>query len=309
MRFKSITCVFSIAMMVFFVNTAQAVVISAVEGFHADNNNQDAMWQYSHNIAGSNIDFILFDQYTDLPPGYDGWRRTDQPAYEWHYVALDPTEPDVLTLQPWDNLDGVLYETATVGWKSDITGEVAVTFSAADAWLGTGTGDYEDDGVEVWLWRSGDDTPLYHSLLEKGGATGEVVINDISINVDQMLRLAVGPRGFYGDDRTHVTFQVEVGGSLSGDLNDDGFVGGDDLDIVRSYWGQNVTQGDLMQGDPSGDGFVGGDDLDIVRANWGQGVPPAPAAVPEPGALLLMASGILCYMAAWGRSGPWKKSS
>ena len=84
---------------------------------------------------------------------------------------------------------------------------------------------------------------------------------------------------------------------LEGDLNDDGFVGGDDLDIVRSFWGQNVTPGDPLMGDPSGDGFVGGDDLDIVRGNWGQGTPPAPASVPEPGfpllALSLLLSGIL----------------
>jgi len=65
---------------------------------------------------------------------------------------------------------------------------------------------------------------------------------------------------------------------LEGDLNDDGFVGGNDLDIVRANWGQNVTAGDLLAGDPSGDGFVGGDDLDIVRANWGQGTPPMPVA-------------------------------
>ena len=77
-------------------------------------------------------------------------------------------------------------------------------------------------------------------------------------------------------------------GALAGDLNADGFVGGDDLDIVRSFWGQNVTAGNLLQGDPSNDGFVGGDDLDIVRANWGQGTPPGPASVPEPGAILLM---------------------
>jgi len=85
---------------------------------------------------------------------------------------------------------------------------------------------------------------------------------------------------------------------LDGDLNSDGFVGGDDLDIVRSFWGQNVTAGNLLQGDPSNDGFVGGDDLDIVRANWGQGTPPAPSSVPEPSSLLLALTGLVLL---WGR--------
>ena len=76
---------------------------------------------------------------------------------------------------------------------------------------------------------------------------------------------------------------------LLGDLNDDGFVGGADLDIVRSFWGQTVTAGNKLKGDPSGDGFVGGDDLDEVRAHWGEGTPPAgPIAVPEPGILILV---------------------
>ena len=90
------------------------------------------------------------------------------------------------------------------------------------------------------------------------------------------------------DESGSGVYAAAGGGPLAGDLNDDGFVGGDDLDIVRSFWGQNVTAGDLLSGDPSGDGFVGGDDLDIVRANWGQGTPPAPNAIPEPSSLLLL---------------------
>ena len=86
---------------------------------------------------------------------------------------------------------------------------------------------------------------------------------------------------------------IEVASSLPGDLNGDGFVGGDDLDIVRSFWGQTVPTGDLLSGDPSEDGFVGGDDLDIVRANWGTGAPPAPSAVPEPATLALFATGFM----------------
>ena len=90
--------------------------------------------------------------------------------------------------------------------------------------------------------------------------------------------------------------RVQAGTSLisegmPGDLDGDGFVGGSDLDIIRSFWGQNVTPGNKLHGDPSGDGLVAGDDLDEVRAHWGEGTPPG--AVPEPAALTLLLGAIL----------------
>ncbi len=75
---------------------------------------------------------------------------------------------------------------------------------------------------------------------------------------------------------------------LEGDLDGDGFVGLDDLDIVLSHWNTNVTAGELSEGDPTGDGFVGLDDLDLVLSNWNAGSPPL-SAVPEPGTLGLLA--------------------
>ena len=74
---------------------------------------------------------------------------------------------------------------------------------------------------------------------------------------------------------------------LEGDLNGDGFVGVDDLNIVLVNWNQNVTPGDLASGDPTGEGFVGVDDLNIVLVNWNNGTPPSGSAVPEPASLAL----------------------
>ncbi len=68
---------------------------------------------------------------------------------------------------------------------------------------------------------------------------------------------------------------TEAGTAIDGDLNGDGFVGLDDLDLVLGNWNQNVTPGDKLSGDPSGDGFVGLDDLDIVLGNWNAGTPAA----------------------------------
>lgn len=85
---------------------------------------------------------------------------------------------------------------------------------------------------------------------------------------------------------------------LEGDLDGDGYVGSEDLDVVRSHWGRAVTPGDTASGDPSGDGHVGADDLDIVRAAWGTGTPPAPTSsnsVPEPAGWVLAVAGAL-----WG---------
>jgi len=79
---------------------------------------------------------------------------------------------------------------------------------------------------------------------------------------------------------------------IVGDLNADGFVGIDDLDIVLLNWNQFVTAGDLLLGDPSGEGFVGVDDLNIVLNNWNDGTPLPPgealALLPEPTSLMLV---------------------
>ena len=70
---------------------------------------------------------------------------------------------------------------------------------------------------------------------------------------------------------------------ISGDLNGDGFVGVDDLNLVLNNWNQNVIPNSLLAGDPTGDGFVGVDDLNVVLVNWNTGTPPATGAtIPEP---------------------------
>lgn len=81
------------------------------------------------------------------------------------------------------------------------------------------------------------------------------------------------------------------GGPITGDLDGDGFVGIDDLNIVLGNWNQNVPPANPLA-DPSGDGFVGIDDLNEVLGNWNAGTPPAPGgAVPEPASLALLGLG------------------
>ncbi len=80
---------------------------------------------------------------------------------------------------------------------------------------------------------------------------------------------------------------------LSGDLDGDGFVGINDLNIILAEWNQSVPPGN-PSADPSGDGFVGIDDLNTVLANWNAGTPTF--TVPEPGTFALLATAALPLM-------------
>ena len=105
-------------------------------------------------------------------------------------------------------------------------------------------------------------------------------------------------RGFGTEDRYEFfCLGASCAAPLQGDLNGDGFVGIDDLNIVLGAWNQNVPPGNPLA-DPSGDGFVGIDDLNEVLGNWNAGTPPAPSAVPEPASLTLLT---IAAVSAMGR--------
>ncbi len=83
--------------------------------------------------------------------------------------------------------------------------------------------------------------------------------------------------------------------ALVGDLDGDGFVGINDLNIVLGNWNQNVPPANPLA-DPSGDGFVGIDDLIAVLGNWNAGTPPNASAVPEPASIALLSVGALATL-------------
>lgn len=88
--------------------------------------------------------------------------------------------------------------------------------------------------------------------------------------------------------------------ALPGDLNNDGFVGIADLNIVLGVWNQAIPPGDPDLADPSGDGFVGIEDLNAVLGNWNAGTPPPPGSdelvIPEPGTLAILGLGGLAVL-------------
>ncbi len=83
--------------------------------------------------------------------------------------------------------------------------------------------------------------------------------------------------------------------NLPGDLNNDGFVGIDDLDIVLNNWNQSVDFGDESMGDYNGDGLIGIADLDAVLRHWNTSAPPNNgftfAVIPEPGTVVMLLTG------------------
>lgn len=72
-----------------------------------------------------------------------------------------------------------------------------------------------------------------------------------------------------------------------GDLDGDGFVGIDDLNMVLANWNMPSPPAGIWA-DYSGDGFIGIDDLNAVLANWNAGVQPTPTNIPEPASLMLL---------------------
>jgi hypothetical protein len=116
---------------------------------------------------------------------------------------------------------------------------------------------------------------------------------DLSVLTGQTIVLR-----FMIDDGQLYAFEIA---DLLSDLNGDGFIGENDLDIVRAHWGQTVTPGKKLHGDPSGDGFVGGADLDLVRAHWGEGTTPTFSGVPEATSLVHLWFGAIVLVFCLGR--------
>jgi hypothetical protein len=129
----------------------------------------------------------------------------------------------------------------------------------------------------------------FKDLEAADNADTEVVFEGVSPAMDGSLTIGVvassaGTSRFGYLSLLKITALVEL---LTGDLNGDGFVGIEDLNLVQSKWNQDVTPGDPA--DPSGDGYVGIEDLNEVLGNWNAGTPPsdAPSQIPEPATLLL----------------------
>jgi len=154
-----------------------------------------------------------------------------------------------------------------------------------------------DGQWHLYQWDLDDDDQW------NGWVSGDGLITGPTLTMDSIFFYGAGGATIFLDDVAYNnTGSLTPPSLLDGDLDGDGFVGIDDLNLILGNWNQNVTSNSAP--DPTGDGFVGIDDLNLVLGNWNAGTPPgtlpgAPnttANIPEPTTVLLMSATALMWM-------------
>ena len=114
-----------------------------------------------------------------------------------------------------------------------------------------------------------------------------------------------GYAGLYHNDSAWFDNFKVYGPHVAGDVNDDGLVDGQDINLILDNWGTGTTreQGDLVDDDVI-------DNLDVlqVKANWGVGlVPPEPpeGTIPEPATLAILGLATLGFFVRRRGIGKW----
>jgi len=124
---------------------------------------------------------------------------------------------------------------------------------------------YNDDTCQCSS-GCGTTTQFNYSSQLGGTQTTGLVLNT-ELVAGQTYYIVVGG---YGATTAAVSGNLEITGppqpNCPADLNDDGFVNGDDLGILLSQWGECTTS---CSADFNNDGFVNGDDLGVLLAAWG----------------------------------------
>lgn len=132
------------------------------------------------------------------------------------------------------------------------------------------------------------------------GNGGPNLNNILAANGYDVIRTTASEGHSWGNWRAQIKDILTglVGAGIVGDMNFDGFVGIEDLNLILTHWNQTVTPGDTFQGDPTADGFVGIEDLSVVLGNWNAGTPPIAGqfVIPEPASAILLLVGCTVLM-------------
>ena len=201
----------------------------------------------------SNVAYVEFDFAGDI---------YDHPAPKVD-PDVEPAEP-----APWINTIDAGVPTSQIEALPFFTGNEVVTvrWHGQDEEDGSGIASYDvyvsvDEGAwEPWLSDITDTEALF---LGEPGHTYAFY----SLATDNVGHTEIAPDTL--DSQTTVVLQL-------GDLDNDGYVCGNELEIIHNHWHETVTPGDLHSGDLSGDGFIDEADEAIVMAHWLEGTPPIP---------------------------------
>ncbi len=214
--------------------------------------------------------------------------RYEEDSFFFVYVPFDT--PDAIAMGHIDNEGDTLVGSGSYSISQLQDGEWFLSVPGANPDTATLilTGSSEDDNAmnNIISFELGTNNSVYGWTIQMRN------INDLNTN-------PTGGMPLEGVAADTAAFSFAVFGEasvLDGDLNGDGFVGLDDLDIVLTNWNTSVTSGQWSLGDPSGDGFAGLDDLDIVLNNWNNGTPPTSTLVPEPTSLGLLSLGAVAIL-------------
>jgi len=207
----------------------------------------------------------LAASYFDYPTG------TNSP------LGNDITE----TTNPGNNANYYIYHNGSFAIGSPYWRTVVGEFELSDSPYGT-----FDQGGNVWEWN------------EAAVMRGTSFYYDFAYDP---LRASV--RGSFTPPleyhSVYVGFRVASfpAPTLPGDVNNDGIVNGQDLDLIASNW---LHSGFATTGDANHDGLVNAQDIGLIASNWLHTGPPlgggSGAAVPEPSTFALAALGILALI-------------
>ena len=272
------------------ISTASQLDIVFNDGAGVWDNNNGSDWHF--NLTGAEPPAFVLDGQLDA-----GAALIAADGGQGLYAAMDGDVLYVATDDAGEGEDVFIYLALSPGVLAEANWGKAGDIAQWDAFLA----DENDNDYEGWF----DVTGFAEAATGANGGVLEGLIDLVQMFgfLPDEVYLAVGR--YQSADGGSLTGQVPgavlVNGdidaieyvlfsiALVGDLDGDGFVGINDLNIVLANWNQNVTAGDELAGDFDGDGFVGIGDLNGVLGNWNAGTPPGGQAnIPEPGTVGVM---------------------